>query len=92
MQYHMPPYATSTLTSPKVGTLILTSRPPGATNAGWFFSVISVALPLEQAASISMRPAGASRVKEVTGSTIGIIPVSSSAVAVQIVLWPDMAG
>ena len=37
-------------------------------------------------------PAGASSVSSVTGSTIGIMPVSSSTVATQIVLVPDMPG
>jgi len=80
----------STGTLPKVGTSTVTPRRP--TKAGWFLSVISVALPPLHAASISIGPAGASRVKAVLGSVMGIMPVSSSAVAVQMVLWPDMAG
>ena len=39
-----------------------------------------------------MSPAGASSVSSVTGSRIGIIPVSSSAVVTQIVLVPDIGG
>ena len=38
------------------------------------------------------QPAGASRTNSVTGSTIGSMPVSSSTVATQIVLLPDIGG
>ena len=43
-------------------------------------------------ARMRISPAGASSVSSVTGSTIGNMPVSSSTVATQIVLVPDMPG
>ena len=39
-----------------------------------------------------MRPAGASSVSSVTGSVIGRVPVSRSAVTTHIVFVPDMPG
>ena len=44
------------------------------------------------AARIRISPAGASSTNSVTGSVIGTMPVSSSTVATQIVLLPDMTG
>ena len=49
-------------------------------------------LPFEHSQCSGIRPAGDSRTISVTGSVMGSIPVSSSTVAVQIVLLPDMAG
>ncbi len=51
-----------------------------------------VTLPPSQVARMRMSPAGASSVISVTGSVIGSMPVSSSAVATQIVFVPDMPG
>ena len=48
--------------------------------------------PSLQLATIFISPPGASKVRWVSGSVIGSIPVSRRAVAVQIVLEPDMGG
>ena len=52
--------------------------------------VTAITLPASHRASTLTRPTAVSRVTVVTGSTIGMRPVSSSAVTVQIVLLPDM--
>jgi hypothetical protein len=49
-------------------------------------------LPFAHSARTPTRPAGASSVISVIGAFIGTMPVSSSAVATQIVLLPDIAG
>ncbi len=49
-------------------------------------------LPPAQVARIRIRPAGASSVTSVIGSVMGSMPVSSGAVATQIVFVPDMPG
>jgi len=54
--------------------------------------VTPVTLPFAQAARTCTRPAGASRTRSVTGSVIGTMPVSSSAVVTQIVFVPDIGG
>jgi hypothetical protein len=88
--YHMPPYATSTVTVPISGTSTGTSR--CAAKAGTLRNVTPVTLPSATSARTPMRPAGVSSVSSVTGSTAGRIPVSSSTVTVQIVLLPDIGG
>ena len=60
--------------------------------AGTLRNVTPVTLPPAHVARIRISPAGASSVISVTGSVIGSMPVSSSAVATQIVLVPDMPG
>ena len=86
----MPPYATSTVTVPSCGTSMGVSR--WVANAGTLRNVTPVTLPPAQVARIRIRPAGASRVISVIGSVIGSMPVSSSTVATQIVLVPDIPG
>ena len=60
------------------------------TKAGTLRKVTLSHLPFRHCASTGTRPPGASRVSRVTGSRIATIPVSSNAVAVQIVLVPDI--
>jgi hypothetical protein len=55
-------------------------------------NVTPVTFPSLQSQRSLISPAGASRTSSVTGSVIGTMPVSSSTVAVQIVLLPDIAG
>ena len=50
------------------------------------------ALPLRHSATTSTRPPGASSTSRVSGSFIGRMPVSSSTVATQIELEPDIGG
>ena len=92
MQYHIPPYATLTRTSPNVRTSMRRSMSCARQKAGWFRSVTPSTRPWRHSASIGMRPEGASRAKRVYGSSMGTIPVSSSAVATQIALWPLIIG
>ena len=61
-------------------------------NAGTLRNVTPVTLPPAQVARIRISPAGASSVTSVIGSVIGSMPVSSSTVATQIVLVPDIPG
>jgi hypothetical protein len=75
---------------PRVGTSIGASR--CVAKAGTLLKVTPVTLPPAHAARIRMSPAGASSVTSVTGSVIGSMPVSSSAVATQMVFEPDMPG
>ena len=75
---------------PTCGTSIGTSR--WVANAGTLRNVTPVTLPPAQAAVTRMRPAGASSTSSVSGSVIGSIPVSSSAVTTQIVFEPDIPG
>ncbi len=86
----MPPQATSTVTDPRCGTSIVLAT--CTAKAGTLRKVTLVTLPFEHSARTPTRPAGASSTRSVTGSRIGTMPVSSSAVATQIVLLPDMAG
>lgn len=91
----MPPEATSTVTVPTLGTSIGTSR--WKAKAATFWSVTRVTLLFATllfatSAWIRMRPPGASSPNSVTGSCIGIVPVSSRTVATHIVLLPDIGG
>ena len=95
-----PPKATSTGTmrvcphcapgSTRGSTGISSGTPRCTANAGTFLIVTARTLPLSQRASTLTSPTAVSSVTVVTGSTIGIRPVSSSAVTVQMVLLPDM--
>ena len=67
-----------------------TARSSAKTNAGTLSKVTLTHLPSRHCAVTGTRPAGASSTICVTGSRIGIIPVSSSAVTVQIVFVPDI--
>jgi len=75
---------------PIVGTSIVASR--CVAKAGTLRKVTPVTLPPAQVARIRIRPAGASSVTSVTGSVIDSMPVSSRAVATQIVFVPDIPG
>src|SRR5918993_1372485 len=55
-------------------------------------TVIRSALPPRHLAVTSTRPPGASRVRRVSGSCMGRMPLSSSTVATQMELEPDMGG
>jgi hypothetical protein len=59
---------------------------------GRFSTRIRSALPLRHSARTWTSPPGASRTISVTGSCIGMMPVSSRTVATQIELEPDMGG
>src|SRR5207253_6099552 len=63
-----------------------------AANAGTFWNVTEVTFIPLTSAEMRIRPAGASTQNSVTGSVIGTMPVSSSTVATQMVLLPDMTG
>jgi hypothetical protein len=54
--------------------------------------VTPVTLPAAQSARMRMSPAGASSVSSVTGSRIGRMPISSSAVTTHIVFVPLIPG
>jgi hypothetical protein len=60
--------------------------------AGTFSNVTCFTLPSWHSALIAIRPAGASSTNSVTGSCIGIMPVSSSTVATAMVLPPLVTG
>jgi hypothetical protein len=59
-------------------------------NDGTFSNVIRSTRPSAQSALTRTRPAGASSVSVVTGSTISTRPVSSSTAAVLMAFVPDM--
>ena len=59
-------------------------------NDGTFSNSTRVTLPSRHCAVTSIRPAGTSSCSVVTGSTIGIIPVSSSTVVTTIRFVPDI--
>jgi hypothetical protein len=84
----IPPYATSTLMLPSPGT----STCPSSTNTkpGTLSKVTLTHLPSRHSAVTGTSPAGASSVSLVTGSCMGIMPVSRSTVTVQMVLVPDI--
>ena len=88
--YHIPPYATSTVTVPSPSTS--TGASIRSAKHGTFVSSTLSHLPPLHLARTSTRPAGASRLNVVSGSCISTIPVSSSTVATQIVFDPDMGG
>ena len=75
---------------PSCGTSTGVSR--WVAKAGTLRNVTPVTLPPAHVARIRISPAGASSAISVTGSVIGSMPVSSSTVATQIVLVPDMPG
>ena len=85
-----PPKAVSTVMVPSPSTSSGTAM--RSAKAGTFLSVIDCALPLRHCAVTSISPAGASSTSLVSGSTIGTIPASSSTVATQMQLEPDMGG
>ncbi len=60
--------------------------------AGTLRTLIRSAFPSRQVATISTGPAGGSRTKRVSGSRIGMMPVSSATVATQMELEPDIGG
>src|SRR4051794_35974262 len=62
------------------------------TNAGTFFNVTDTHFPSRHSATMSTGPAGMSRRNLVSGSSIGMIPVSNSTVAMHMVLEPDIGG
>ena len=62
-----------------------------ATNDGGMSSEIRVTLPFSQVATARTSPAAVSRVTTVSGSTIGLMPVSKIAVTAHMALDPDMA-
>jgi len=76
--------------SPNLGTD--SGTPRWAANDGRFRTVIRSALPLEHSARTRTSPPGASSTISVTGSCIGMIPLSSSTVDTQIELEPDIGG
>ena len=86
----MPPQPTSTVTLPSVGTSITASR--WAAKAGTFVKVTCVTFPFRQSARMPMSPAGASSWNSVTGSCMGIMPVSRRTVATAMVFPPLMTG
>src|SRR5262245_31516560 len=86
----MPPYAIVTCVAPKPGTLI--SRSPASMNDGTFVNSTSLTLPSAHWQRASINPAGASINKRVSGSIMALMPVSSTTVATQIALDPDMRG
>ena len=62
------------------------------TNEGTFCIDIRRAFPLLHSALIFTKPAGASNIISVSGSCIGIIPVSKRTVATQMAFDPDIGG
>ena len=78
------------MTVPRCGTSSGVSR--WVANDGTFRNVTPVTLPFAQSARTRIRPAGDSSVSSVTGSVIGSIPVSSSAVTTHIVFVPLIPG
>ena len=80
----------STLIVPRPSTSIGASS--AKANAGTFRKVTETHLPSRHSARMSTGPAGMSSRNRVSGSTIGIAPVSSSTVAMHIVLEPDIGG
>jgi hypothetical protein len=80
----------SARTAPTVGTSSITSR--RTANAGTFSNVTPVTLPAATSQRTRINPAGASSTNSVTGSRGETMPVSSSTVATQIALLPDIAG
>src|SRR3954451_4526788 len=62
------------------------------TNAGTFFNVTETHLPSRHSATMSTGPAGMSRRNLVSGSTIGMTPVSNNTVEMHIVFDPDIGG
>ncbi len=78
------------MTVPRCGTSIGVSR--WVANDGTFRNVTPVTLPSAQSAWTRISPAGDSSVSSVTGSVIGSIPVSRSAVTTHIVFVPLIPG
>jgi hypothetical protein len=86
--YSIPPYATSTTTLPSPATS--TGRWRCKTNDGTLRKRTRTHRPPRHSAVTRTNPPGVSSVSTVSGSRIGSMPVSSSAVTVPIVLEPDI--
>ncbi len=85
-----PPKAVSTVRVPKPSISNGASN-RSAKDGTLVISMLS-ALPSRQTARTGTSPAGASRKNRVSGSTIGIIPVSRHTVATQMLFDPDIGG